>query len=217
MHGHCNHTCKINSTADSQNTQHFLFLHFESSTAFFAAIIVSLQSSLYAFPSEFQRFCTVYVFCIYIFCTISVSAHELQEAFPAIHPAFFRLHRARTILAGNTHICVKTPADFAGFPPRSSNRIRTAASRPAFFRFLPSFLKPFHAKTGEGPSKAPTGLFNCRQKFVKYRYKSKVHTTISYSPMPPEEKYRCKSKGENTPRSVTMPEMRCGGVRSNAG
>lgn len=111
----------------------------------------------------------------------------------------------------------QNPVVFAGFPPHSSNRIRTAASRPAFFRFLPSFLKPSHAKTGEGPSKAPAGLFNCRQKFVKFRYKSKAYTTISYSPMPPDEKYRCKSKGENTPRSVTMPEMRCGGVRSNAG
>lgn len=104
--------------------------------------------------------------------------------------------------------------DFRRVPPTASVQLHLALH---FFRFLPSFLKPFHAKTGEGPSKAPAGLFNCRQKFVKYRYKSKVHTTISYSPMPPEEKYRCKSKGENTPRSVTMPEMRCGGVRSNAG
>ena len=43
------------------------------------------------------------------------------------------------------------------------------------------------------------------------------HTTVSYSPSPPSEKYRCRSKGEKTPRSVTMPEMRWGGVMSKAG
>ena len=137
VHGHCNHTCKISGTADSQNTQHFLFLHFESSTAFFAAIIVSLQSSLYAFPSEFQRFCTVHVFYIYIFCTISVPAHELQEAFPAIHPAFSRLHRARTILAGTPTSASKPRRilqDFHRVPPTASVQLHLALHFFGFFR-----------------------------------------------------------------------------------
>lgn len=137
VHGHYNHTCKISGTADSQNTQHFLFLHFESSTAFFTAIIVSLQSSLYAFPSEFQRFCTVRVFCICIFCTISVSAHELQEAFPAIHPAFFRLHRARTILAGTPTSASKPRRilqDFRRVPPTASVQLHLALHFFGFFR-----------------------------------------------------------------------------------
>lgn len=137
VHGHCNHTCKISGTADSQNTQHFLFLHFESSTAFFAAIIVSLQSSLYAFPSEFQPFCTAHVFCIYIFCTISVSAHELQEALPAIHPAFSRLHRARTILAGTPTSASKPRRflqDFRRVPPTASVQLHLALHFFGFFR-----------------------------------------------------------------------------------
>ena len=85
------------------------------------------------------------------------------------------------------------------------------------FEDLRHFLMPESAKTGRSLQRLLPVLPIIRQKFVKYRYKSKVHTTISYSPMPPDEKYRCKSKGENTPRSVTMPEMRCGGVISKAG
>ena len=116
---------------------HFLFLHFESSAAIFAAIIVSLQSSLYAFPSEFQLFCTAHVFCIYIFCTISVSAHELQEAFPAIHPAFSRLHRARTILAGTPTSASKPRRilqDFRRVPPTASVQLHLALHFFGFFR-----------------------------------------------------------------------------------
>ena len=77
---------------------------------------------------------------------------------------------------------------FAGFPPCASNCVRIAASRPAFFRFLPSFLKAGHAKTGESTSNASAGLQKTRQKFVKYRHKRGSHTTISYSPLPPDEK-----------------------------
>ena len=88
---------------------------------------------------------------------------------------------------------------------------------PCIFSVSSVIFEAFPCKNRRGPSKAPAGLFNCRQKFVKFRHKRRTYTTISYSPMPPDEKYRCKSKGENTPRSVTMPEMRCGGVKSNAG
>ena len=217
MHGHCNHTCKISSAADSQNTQHFLFLHFESSAAFFTAVIVSLQSSLYARSSEFQPFCTAYISYIYTICTVSGALHELQEALSAIHPAFSRLHRAEAILAGTAASGAKARQILQESWRMQPNVPILLQLGLHFFCFSLSFLKALHAKTGESLLKTSAGLFNCRQKFVKYRYKSKVHTTISYSPMPPEEKYRCKSKGENTPRSVTMPEMRCGGVMSNAG
>ena len=104
--------------------------------------------------------------------------------------------------------------DTVSLPEIIPAAFHTAGQFPLFPR---KFFLAFSAKTGESPKGLPPVLSIPRQKFVKYRYKSKVHTTISYSPMPPDEKYRCKSKGENTPRSVTMPEMRCGGVMSNAG
>ena len=64
MHGHCNHTGKIRSAADSQNTQHNSFLRFESYAALFAATHFSLQSLLYASARQIQPFCTVYISCI---------------------------------------------------------------------------------------------------------------------------------------------------------
>ena len=56
MHGHCNHTGKIRSAADSQNTQHNSFLRFESYAAF-SQRLISLYSLYYTHPrGKFNRF-----------------------------------------------------------------------------------------------------------------------------------------------------------------
>ncbi len=56
MHGHCNHTGKIRSAADRQNTQHNSFLRFESYAAF-SQQLISLYSLYYTHPrGKFNRF-----------------------------------------------------------------------------------------------------------------------------------------------------------------
>ena len=56
MHGHCNHTGKIRSAADRQNTQHNSFLRFESYAAF-SQRLISLYSLYYTHPrGKFNRF-----------------------------------------------------------------------------------------------------------------------------------------------------------------
>lgn len=100
VHGHRNHTDKISGAADSKNTQHFRFLHFESHAAFSQRLISFLQASLYTLSRKNQPLCTKPRFLICAFYTASISLRELQGAFPAIHPAFLLLHRAVSILAG---------------------------------------------------------------------------------------------------------------------
>ena len=56
------------------------------------------------------------------------------------------------------------------------------------FEDLRHFLMPEPAKTGRSPQGPLPVLPIIRQKFVKYRHKRSRYTTISYSPMPPDEK-----------------------------
>ncbi|MEI3131914.1 MAG: hypothetical protein V8S92_06605 [Oscillospiraceae bacterium] len=94
MHGHCNHTGKIRSAADRQNTQHNSFLRFESYAAF-SQRLISLYSLYYTHPrGKFNRF-VQFTFPVFVYSAQSLpSVHELQEVFPAIHPAFPSLHPA---------------------------------------------------------------------------------------------------------------------------
>ena len=148
MHGHCKHTYKISGAADSQNTQHLNF-SILNPTLHFAAVFVSLQSLLYAILSEFQPFCTVLIFCIYLFCTISSFGDELQEVIHAIHPALSHLHCTRSILAGLAAFASKRVLflqDSRRAPPAAASALQTVLH---FFAPLRHFLKACHAKTGE--------------------------------------------------------------------
>ena len=66
MHGHCNHTCKISGAADSQNTQHFLFLHFESSTAFLQRLSFPYSLHYTHFLRNFNHFVQL-TFSVFIY------------------------------------------------------------------------------------------------------------------------------------------------------
>ena len=76
----------------------------------------------------------------------------------------------------------------AGFPPFASRCRFSDACHLAYFSNAPSFRALESAKTGESPKGLPPVLSIPRQKFVKYRHKRSRYTTISYSPMPPDEK-----------------------------
>lgn len=76
----------------------------------------------------------------------------------------------------------------AGFPPFASRCRFSDACHLAYFSNAPSFRALVSAKTGESPKGLPPVLSIPRQKFVKYRHKRSRYTTISYSPMPPDEK-----------------------------
>ena len=73
MHGHCNHTGKIRSAADSQNAQHNSFLRFESYAAF-SQRLISLYSLHYTHPrGKFNRF-VQFAFPVFIYFAQSTSS-----------------------------------------------------------------------------------------------------------------------------------------------
>jgi hypothetical protein len=150
VHGHYNHTCKISGTADSQNTQHFLFLHFESYAAFFTAVIGSLQSSLYARYLEFQPFCTVCIFCIYTVCTILAFAYELQEAFPAIHPAFPACIAPAPFLQEHPHLR-QNPGGFCRISAAFLQPHPYSCISPCIFSVSSVIFEAFPCKNRRGP------------------------------------------------------------------
>ena len=80
------------------------------------------------------------------------------------------------------------PGLYAGIAPPSSRARCFPARLPAHFPKAPSFFEAETCKNRQGPAKVPAGLISFRQKFVKFRHKRSLYTTISYSPMPPEEK-----------------------------
>lgn len=47
--------------------------------------------------------------------------------------------------------------------------------------------------------------------------RDQILSLYEYSPLPPSAKYEERSYGDRIPFSVTMPDIRCGGVMSNAG
>ena len=154
-HGHCYHTGQISGAANSKNTQHFRFLHFESHAAFSQRLISFLQASLYTFFRRNQPFCTKQRFFVCTFCTSSISLRELQGAFPAIHPAFFALHRAAFILAGMPRKTQKR-SPFCKFTVTRLQTPRRACKPSCNFRAVFShFCRPNVQKTTDALQKRP--------------------------------------------------------------
>ena len=187
MHGHCNHTGKIRSAADSQNTQHNSFLRFESYAAF-SQRLISLYSLYYTHPRGKFNLFVQFAFHVFIYFTQSApSFMNCRKVFLQ-----FILHFCNCIpcfgILQKCRFSVKKAHISAGFPPFASRCRFSDACHLAYFSNAPSFRALESAKTGESPKGLPPVLSIPRQKFVKYRHKRSRYTTISYSPMPPDEK-----------------------------
>lgn len=187
MHGHCNHTGKIRSTADSQNTQHNSFLRFESYAAF-SQRLISLYSFHYThLRGKFNRF-SQFTFPVFIdsaqFRSLLVNCRMLFLQF-ILHFSVASRCCFSCKIAGSVP---NNPGFYAGFAPPPSRLRRLHACLPANFPEAPSFFEAETCKNRRGPARVPAGLIRIRQKFVKFRHKRSLYTTISYSPMPPDEK-----------------------------
>ena len=187
MHGHCNHTGKIRSAADSQNTQHNSFLRFESYAAF-SQRLISLYSLYYTHPrGKFNRF-VQFVFHVFIYFAQSMpSSMNCRKVFLQfiLHfcnciPCFGILQKCRSSVKKSTYFC--------RFSAILLQCRFSDACHLAYLSNAPSFRALESAKTGRSPQRLLPVLPIIRQKFVKYRHKRSFYTTISYSPMPPDEK-----------------------------
>ena len=112
MHGHCNHTGKIRSAADSQNAQHNSFLRFESYAAF-SQRLISLYSLHYTHPrGKFNRF-VQFAFPVFIYFAQSTSSFmNCRKVFLQfiLHfcnciPCFGILQKCRSSVKKSTYFC----------------------------------------------------------------------------------------------------------------
>ena len=187
MHGHCNHTGKIRGAADSQNTQHSSFLRFESCAAFSQRFLSLYRVHYTHLRGDFNRF-VQFTFPAFIdsaqFRSSFVNCRMLFLQF-ILHFSAASRRRFPCKIAG---FVPNMPGLYAGFAPPPSSARRFCARLPAFFPNAPSFFEAEACKNRRRPAKVPAGSLSLRQKFVKFRHKRSLYTTISYSPMPPDEK-----------------------------
>ena len=197
MHGHCDHTGKISSTADSQNTQHFRFLHFESHAAFCSGSFLSYKPHYTRFCGRFNHFVQSSVsrfvcFAQPVYRFMNCKPHFLQFI---LH---FRLCIAPCPGLQESHDAPKKGVCSASFPSSSSKRAAVLAGRPAIFTPIPSFFAARPRKNRRKPSRSFRRSVWIALKFVKPAAflcakqqpaaAALSQTTISYSPMPPEAK-----------------------------
>ena len=161
-------------------------LHFRSDSFLFTVFIIRIRAA------NSTVLYSLHFLYLLILHKVHAIVHELQEGFPAIHPAFpSTAYRAVGHLAEMQVFRQKKHIYSAGFPPFALQvPFLCMHAILHIFQDAPSFSDASEsAKTGRKSAKDFLPVLPIiRQKFVKYRHKRSRYTTISYSPMPPDEK-----------------------------